>query len=152
MLQSMGSQGAEYDLVTEQQQQQSYRNCLLQMEHMEALLSFSNPSCYGASENPQVTVSVLACPYLMWSTGSADPPAHGLGCPALKWGLCSCLSLCFSPHYSELSLNTEALSIVLLRRLCFPPTLFSECLSATEFSLLGPGFFLRCVVLLLSVP
>lgn len=152
MLPSIGLQGVECNLVTEQQQQQSYRSCLLQMEYMGASLSFSSPSCYGASENPQVTVPVLACPYLMWSTDSADPPAHGPGCPALKWGLCSCLSLCFSPHYSELPLNTEALSIVLLRRLCFPPALLSECLSATESSLLGPGFFLCCVVLLHPVP
>lgn len=80
-------------------------------------------------------------------------PLLPMGQAVLLWSgiVCSCLSLCFFVHYSELPVNTEALSIVLLRRLCFPPALFSECVSAAGSSLLGPGFFLRCVVLLLSV-
>lgn len=61
-----------------------------------------------------------------------------IGWAVLLWNgvVSSCLGLCFPPYYSELPLNTQALSIVLLRRLCFPPALFSEW-----YLLLGPHYW-----------
>lgn len=51
--------------------------------------------------------------YLMWSVGSTDPSCSWNWAVLLWNAFLGC-----SPHYSELPLNTEPLSIVLLGRLC----------------------------------